>query len=131
LRDQLIAEIHDLKDGDDLALWAHRRLSAKNTLSTEDARAVEIAYEHLLSRPKNPPEEALSPSTVSNQPLPDDLNRAVLDGSDFTLNALQANILTPQNESASPAANGRTPVDDQPTSNKPEVTLPLIKTVRK
>src|ERR1700677_2245621 len=26
LRDQLVAEIHDLKDGDALALWAHRRL---------------------------------------------------------------------------------------------------------
>ena len=28
LRDQLVAEIHELKDGDDLALWAHRRLLA-------------------------------------------------------------------------------------------------------
>ena len=27
LRDQLIAEIYDLKDDDDLALWTHRRLS--------------------------------------------------------------------------------------------------------
>jgi hypothetical protein len=131
LRDQLIAEIANLTDGDELALWAHRRLSAKNTLSTEDARAVEIAYERLLSPPKNPPEEALSPSNVSNQPLPADLNRAVLDGSDFSLNALQANISTPQNESASPAANGRTTVDDQLTSNKTEVAFPLIKTVRK
>jgi ERF superfamily len=26
LRDQLVAEIRELKDGDDLALWAHRRL---------------------------------------------------------------------------------------------------------
>jgi ERF superfamily len=131
LRDRLIAEIANLTDGDELALWAHRRLSTKNTLSTEDAVAVEIAYEHLLSPPKNGPAETLGPSNVSNQPLPDDLNRAVPDGSDFSLNSLQANISTPQNESASPAANGRTTVDDQPTSNKPEVTLPLIKTVRK
>jgi hypothetical protein len=36
LRDQLVAEIHDLKDGDDLALWAHRRLPAKNTLTADD-----------------------------------------------------------------------------------------------
>ena len=43
LRDQLIAEINDLKDGDDLALWAHRRLPAKNTLTADDARAVETA----------------------------------------------------------------------------------------
>src|SRR6267154_2459545 len=33
LRDQLVAEINDLKDGDNLALWAHRRLPAKNTLA--------------------------------------------------------------------------------------------------
>jgi hypothetical protein len=128
LRNQLIAEIANLTDGDELALWARRRLSAKNTLSTEDARAVEIAYEHLLSRPKDPPAETLSP--VSGQPLPDDLNRAVPDGSDFTLNSLQVNISTPRNESASPAANGQTAVDDQLASNKPEVTFPLIKTVR-
>jgi hypothetical protein len=126
LRDELIAEIANLTDGDELALWAHRRLSAKNTLSTEDARAVEIAYEHLLSRPKNPPEEALSPSTVSAQPLTDDLNR---DDSVLTSNCLQAKISTPQNGSASP--DGQIAVDDQLTSNKAKVAFPLIKTVRK
>jgi hypothetical protein len=41
LREQLIAEIHALSDGESLALWAHRRLRAKDTLVTEDARAVE------------------------------------------------------------------------------------------
>jgi hypothetical protein len=49
LRDQLFAEIHDLKDGDDLALWAHRRLPAKNTLTADDARAVEAAYQTVLN----------------------------------------------------------------------------------
>ena len=45
LRDQLIAEINGLKkDRDDLAFWAHRRLPVKNTLTTEDAGAVEAAY---------------------------------------------------------------------------------------
>jgi hypothetical protein len=48
LRDQLIAEIQNLKDGDDLALWAHRRLPAKNTLTADDARAVEVAYQGVL-----------------------------------------------------------------------------------
>jgi hypothetical protein len=48
LRDQLVAEIHDLKDGDDLALWAHRRLPAENTLTAADARAVEAAYQAAL-----------------------------------------------------------------------------------
>jgi ERF superfamily len=126
LRDELIAEIANLTDGDELALWAHRRLSAKNTLSTEDARAVEIAYEHLLSPPKNAPEEALSPSNVSGQPLTDDLNR---DDSVLTSNCLQAKISTPQNGSASP--DGQIAVDDQLTSNNAKVAFPLIKTVRK
>ena len=48
LRDQLVAEIQDLKDSDDLALWAHRRLPAKNTLTADDARAVEAAYQAVL-----------------------------------------------------------------------------------
>jgi hypothetical protein len=48
LRDQLIAEIAGLTDADDLALWAHRRLPAKNTLLADDARAVEVAYQGAL-----------------------------------------------------------------------------------
>jgi hypothetical protein len=48
LRDQLVAEIHDIKDADDLAPWAHRRLPAKNTLTADDARAVEAAYQAVL-----------------------------------------------------------------------------------
>jgi hypothetical protein len=49
LRDQLIAEINELKDGEDIALWAHRRLPAKNTLTADDARAVETACQVVLS----------------------------------------------------------------------------------
>ena len=48
LRNQLVAEIHGLRDGDDLALWAHRRLPAKNTLTADDACAVEVAYQVVL-----------------------------------------------------------------------------------
>lgn len=51
LRDQLVAEIHDLKGDDDLALWAHRRLPAKNSLTADDARAVEAAYQAKLDGP--------------------------------------------------------------------------------
>ncbi|HMI97248.1 MAG TPA: ERF family protein [Micropepsaceae bacterium] len=50
LRDQLVTEINSLKDVDDLALWAHRRLPAKNTLTTEDAGAVENAYLAVLDK---------------------------------------------------------------------------------
>ena len=48
LRDQLIVEIADLTNGDDLALWAHRRLPTKNSLLADDARAVEVAYQGAL-----------------------------------------------------------------------------------
>jgi hypothetical protein len=51
LRDQLVKEINDLRDSDDLALWAHRRIAAKNTLTSDDARAVEEAYRALLEAP--------------------------------------------------------------------------------
>src|SRR6202790_1036238 len=49
LRDQLIGEINELKDSDDIALWAHRRLPAKNTLTADDARAGETACQVVLS----------------------------------------------------------------------------------
>lgn len=48
LRDELLVEIENLKNGDDLALWAHRRLAAKNALTSDDARIVEAAYLTLL-----------------------------------------------------------------------------------
>jgi hypothetical protein len=48
LRDQLMSEIVALNDGEDLALWAHRRLPAKNTLTEADARLIEAAYQALL-----------------------------------------------------------------------------------
>jgi ERF superfamily len=69
LRDQLIAELKDLKDGDDLALWAHRRLPAKNTLTADDARAVETACQFVLSalnlgELERPPETAAEPASI-------------------------------------------------------------------
>jgi hypothetical protein len=48
LRDQLQAEIANLNHSDDLALWAHRRLPAKNTLAVGDVLAVEEAYRKQL-----------------------------------------------------------------------------------
>ena len=51
LRDQLLKEINNVTDGDDLALWAHRRIAAKNTLTPNDALAIEAAYRALLEAP--------------------------------------------------------------------------------
>ena len=44
-----IGEIQNLTDGEEIALWAHRRLPAENTLTTDDARAVETACQVVLS----------------------------------------------------------------------------------
>jgi len=75
LRDQLVAEINELKDGDDLALWAHRRLPAKNTLTADDARAVEAAYQAILNavnrdaqeQPDRVPISTLEPRSTSSE----------------------------------------------------------------
>jgi hypothetical protein len=63
LRDQLIAEIQALASGEEIALWAHRRMPAKNTLTADDARAVETASETVLS--------ALKPGGDDLEPLPE------------------------------------------------------------
>lgn len=65
LRDQLTGEIANLTDGDELALWAYRRLPAKNTLMADDARAVEAAYQEKLDvseRATDLPREAVDAS---------------------------------------------------------------------
>jgi hypothetical protein len=58
LRDQLVGEIRDLTGDDDLALWALRRLPAKNTLTAGDAGAVELAYQAALDAVGARPEGA-------------------------------------------------------------------------
>jgi hypothetical protein len=65
LRDQLLAEIADLKDGEDLALWAHRRLPSKNMLVADDARAIETAYQARLEGPAHSDPHALNISPTS------------------------------------------------------------------
>src|SRR5262249_59525521 len=44
LRTELLREIEDLSAPDDAALWAHRKLPAKNQLSEADAQQVEEAF---------------------------------------------------------------------------------------
>jgi len=54
LRDQLAQEISAIDSANALALWAHRSLPTKNTLTQADAQAVEAAY---VARLKACPEE--------------------------------------------------------------------------
>jgi ERF superfamily protein len=79
LRDQLIAEIDVLTGDDDLALWAHQKLPAKNSLTADDAGAVEAAYLARLdatNRAKEPDAE-LSAQPKSNGSA----TKAIIDGS--------------------------------------------------
>jgi hypothetical protein len=54
LRDQLLGELADLKDGEALALWAHRRLPSKNALTAEDARVIDAAGQKILEICRDP-----------------------------------------------------------------------------
>jgi hypothetical protein len=115
LRAQLIAEIHDLKNGDDLALWAHRRLPAKNTLAADDARAVEVAYEAVLNT-----------SNKQSSLDPDDLSLEVTDNTEPKLNDSQAEPFGNQH-----ITNGSPTAREQPKTNKPKLAFPLTKTIGK
>jgi hypothetical protein len=43
-RDRLLAELEDLHSSDEAAIWAHRSLPTKNTLTVVDAEIVETAF---------------------------------------------------------------------------------------
>jgi hypothetical protein len=45
LRDRLVGELKDIASGDEAALWAHRILSDKNSLTDADARLLEDAFQ--------------------------------------------------------------------------------------
>ena len=49
LRDQLMAELKDLKSTEEAANWAHRVLNAKNSLTAADAERVEQAFQARLT----------------------------------------------------------------------------------
>jgi hypothetical protein len=69
LRDQLIAEIGNLKSEVELEVWAKGRFPAKNTLLAEDALAVESAYLGALAL-FDPALRSSEPSESRDQPRP-------------------------------------------------------------
>jgi hypothetical protein len=48
LKDRLLAEMASLKAADDSASWARENLPAKNTLTEEDARIIDAAYQEAI-----------------------------------------------------------------------------------
>jgi ERF superfamily len=128
LRDQLIAEIQSHNDLDKLALWAHRRLPAKNTLTENDAHAVEAAYQEVLRLSDEPPLQ------VSNLAFPEVSDQTLSDGPPVSNQANKAPALQPteagpcQTGVPIAAVNGSKAFRNQPTS-KP--AFPRVKTIRK
>jgi ERF superfamily len=49
LRDRLIAELKDVNSADQAAVWAHRIMGLKNSLTRTDAEQVELAFQLKLS----------------------------------------------------------------------------------
>jgi hypothetical protein len=79
LRDQLIQEILGLDSAEQAAHWARSALLAKNRLTADDARLVQVAFEFRLSafavdagrgRVENDPGSSVVPATSSNAPEP-------------------------------------------------------------
>jgi hypothetical protein len=67
LRDQLLAKLTGVGMGEDLDRWAHNCLPAKNTLTADDARRVEEAFQAKLSAVG-----AAEADTPEAAPLPDE-----------------------------------------------------------
>jgi hypothetical protein len=103
LRDELLAEIAALNDGEDLALWAHQRLAAKNTLTADGARTLEAAYQTLLNA---------SQGVVLDEPLGP---------------ALPSSVAPPPSESSTIEALSKT---SYPPPNETRDVTPLRKPVR-
>ena len=91
LRQQLLTEISDLGSSDDAALWAHRSMGRKNTLTASDAQQVEERFHAKLMTLTAPVEdhsshedmasaaaETSTEVTVSPHPDPNGIDKSVL-----------------------------------------------------
>jgi hypothetical protein len=67
LRDQLIAEIERINFADEAAMWAQRKLGAKNALMPADANTVESAFAQKLSSFEK---SQINPSTAPDDDRP-------------------------------------------------------------
>jgi hypothetical protein len=76
LRDQLIVEVEALADADAAALWAHRRLRHKDSLSVRDAEQIEAGFKARLAQFAEPKainaasEDSDGSTTTPAQPSP-------------------------------------------------------------
>jgi hypothetical protein len=61
LRDQLLTEVDRLSSADDAATWAHRIMTAKNSLAAADARRVEDAFAAKIATTEGGDGEVVNP----------------------------------------------------------------------
>jgi hypothetical protein len=91
LRQLLLSEISDLSSSDEAALWAHRAMARKNTLTAADAQQVEERFRAKLIMLTAPVEdhgshenlgvaavETATPSGASAHPDPNGIDKSVL-----------------------------------------------------
>jgi ERF superfamily len=64
LCEQLIGEIQACRDPDELAVWAHGSLPAKNSLASLDAQSVEVSFQARLAAWGNAQDESQTASTI-------------------------------------------------------------------
>ena len=69
LRDQLVGELKAIASSDDAAIWAHRILGAKNSLTEADARQVEDAFQAKLATLEDGNGQPLSPAPSAPQSI--------------------------------------------------------------
>ena len=67
LRDQLIADIGHLTDSERAALWAHRNLKQKNSLTADDAKCVEACFASRLATLAGVSQESAEPRVAEMQ----------------------------------------------------------------
>ncbi len=89
LRDHLLSEIAGLASQDSAAAWAGEALSAKNTLTTADAKLLEDAFERKLSQLSALSAETSEPPDTKAPPALVESSRSIDTGA--TANQLQPN----------------------------------------
>jgi ERF superfamily len=75
LRDQLLAQVNDIGSSSALTMWAHRNLSAKNSLIPADVQQVENAFQSKLAKLATTIER-YGPSTSLSIPWPSTVESA-------------------------------------------------------
>jgi hypothetical protein len=69
LRERLVGELATLNSADEAALWAHRNLPVKNTLTMADAKIVEERFQTRLSTINDPHAKRLPPDLCGNETI--------------------------------------------------------------